>query len=172
MNRLPPPSGRAGVRLALLALLSLCLVSPDASAQFQRRDRPSGATRDSYRESPRAVVPEDPFSALERELPSLKVDLKLTADQVNAWSAFERDVREVAEMDRARKRRAIALRDAADKPGAVELMSRLADDERNKADATADLRRHLETLYALLDDTQRKMLDRRLWLSQTEPLGR
>ena len=160
------------MRVAALALLAISLAAADASAQFSRRERPQSSPRESYRDSPRAAVPDDPFTALERELPSLKVDLKLTSDQVSAWSAFERDVREVAEMDRAKRRRMLALRDATDKPGAVELMSRLADDERNKADATADLRRHLETLYGLLDDAQRKMLDRRLWLSQTEPLGR
>jgi hypothetical protein len=162
------------MRLAIAVLAAASLVALDGSAQsFPRRDRQGGSPRESYRESPRAVVPDDPFSALERELPSLKVDLKLTEVQVSAWSAFERDVREVAEMDRAKRRRLMALRNAADAPpGGLEIVARLADDERNKAEATADLRRHLESLYALLDDSQRKMLDRRLWLSQTEPLGR
>ena len=162
------------MRLAIFALAAATLLALDCSAQMPRRDRPLGASpRVSYRDSPRAAVPDDPFSALERELPSLKVDLKLTAGQVNAWSAFERDVREVAEMDRAKRRRLIALRNASDSPpGALALLGGLADDDRNRADATADMRRHLEALYSLLDDSQRKLLDRRLWLSQTEPLGR
>ena len=159
------------MRFALFAAAVLALVCADASAQgFGRRERSS--PRDTYRESPRATVPDDPFSALERELPSLKVDLKLTADQMGAWSNFERDVRQVAELDRAARKRLIALREAENKAGALELVNRLADEERNKSAATDDLRRHLDTLYALLDDAQRKMLDRRLWLSQTEPLGR
>jgi hypothetical protein len=159
------------VRVAVVLLAAL--LATDSFAQvFPRRER-VGSPRDSRdRDSPRVAVAEDPFSALERELPSLKVDLKLTASQVSAWSAFERDVREVAEMDRAKRRRLMALRDSSDKPSAVALVAKLADDDRNKADATADLRAHLETLYAMLDDTQRTMLDRRLLLSQTEPLGR
>ena len=160
------------MRFALLALVALSLVFVDACAQgFGRRDRPS-SPRDTYRESPRATVPDDPFSALERELPSLKADLKLTSEQVGAWSNFERDVRQVAEMDRDARKRLIALRGADNKPGALELVNRLADEERNKSVATDDLRRHLEALYSLFDDAQRKMFDRRLWLSQTEPLGR
>ena len=161
-------------RFALAALAVAALVAADCAAQIPRRERPlASSPRDSYRDSPRAAVPDDPFSALERELPSLKVDLRLTADQASAWSVFERDVREVAEMDRAKRRRLIALRTASGAPpGALALVGGLADDERNKADATADLRRHLEALYSLLDDPQRKLLDRRLWLSQTEPLGK
>ena len=161
------------IRIALVALVAVSVVAIDCTAQvFPRRER-MGSPRDSReRDSPRAIVAEDPFSALERELPSLKVDLRLTAGQVSAWSAFERDVREVAEMDRAKRRRLMALRDSSDQPSAVALVSRLADDDRNKADATADLRRHLEAFYSMLDDAQKKMLDRRLLLSQTEPLGR
>ncbi len=165
----------APVALTLPLTLALALIAVDCAAQsMPRRERPlANSPRESYRESPRAIVPDDPFSALERELPSLKVDLRLTAEQVNAWSAFERDVREVAEMDRAKRRRLMALRNASESPpGALALVGGLADDERNKADATADLRHHLEALYSLLDDTQRKVLDRRLWLSQTEPLGK
>jgi hypothetical protein len=30
----------------------------------------------------------------------------------------------------------------------------------------------LEVVYSMLDDAQKKMLDRRLLMSQTEPLGR
>jgi len=162
------------IRIALVALIATSTVAVDCTAQvFPRRERMGGSPRDSReRDSPRAAVPEDPFSALERELPSLKVDLKLTAGQVSAWSAFERDVREVAEMDRAKRRRLMALRDASDKPSAVAIVSNLADDDRNKADATADLKHHLESLYSLLDAAQKQLLDRRLLLSQTEPLGR
>ena len=159
------------VRAALL-LLAACLAL-DASAQFSRRDRAQGGSpRETYRESPRATVPDDPFSSVERELPSLKVDLKLTGSQVDAWNAFERDVRDIADMDRARRKRLMALRGAEEKPSAIALVTALADEDRNRAEVTSDLRKHVEALYALLDDKQKQMLDRRLVMSQTEPLGR
>ena len=135
------------------------------SPRDQQRDRaPKAAT---------AAAGSEPYGALERELPSLKVDLKLTAAQVDAWSLFERDVRDVAEMDRARRRHVLALGQSTEKaPTAVAMIGTLAEEDRVKAEATADLKRHLDALYAKLDDAQRAMLDRRVVLSQTEPLGR
>ncbi len=153
----------------------------DAGAQgFPRRDR-SGSPRDTQPARDReakdakgvAAASADPFSALERELPSLKVDLMLTAEQVAAWSAFERDVRDVAEMGRARRRHVMSLRTAGESPPtAVAMIGALAEDDRLKAEASGDLKRHLEALYAKLDDSQKRVLDRRVVLSQTEPLGR
>jgi hypothetical protein len=52
------------------------------------------------------------------------------------------------------------------------LIATLAEDERMKADATADLKSHLDALYARLDDNQKRMLDRRLVQSQSDPLGK
>jgi hypothetical protein len=155
----------------------LIAASMDASAQgFPRRDR-SGSPRDkpaADREAKGvAAASADPFSALERELPSLKVDLMLTAEQVASWSAFERDVRDVAEMDRARRRHVMSLRTGGESPPtAVAMIGALAEDDRLKAEASGDLKRHLEALYAKLDDSQKRVLDRRVVLSQTEPLGR
>ena len=157
---------------------ALIAASMDAGAQgFPRRDR-SGSPRDTQPARDReakgvAAASADPFSALERELPSLKVDLMLTAEQVVSWSAFERDVRDVAEMDRARRRHVMSLRTAGEGlPTAVAMIGALAEDDRLKAEASGDLKRHLEALYAKLDDSQKRVLDRRVVLSQTEPLGR
>jgi hypothetical protein len=163
--------------LAAVAVIAL-VVSIDAGAQgFPRRDR-SGSPRDPQTTRDRdakgvtAAAPE-PFAALERELPSLAVDLLLTAEQVGAWSAFERDVRDVAEMDRARRRHLMSLRtDGERPPTAVAMIGALAEDDRLKAEASGDMKRHLEELYAKLDDSQKRTLDRRVVLSQTEPLGR
>lgn len=97
----------------------------------------------------------------------------LTGDQVGAWSVFERDVRDLAEMDRSRRRHLFSLRTAGESPPtAIAMISALAEDDRLKAEASNDMKRHLEALYAKLDDTQKRTLDRRVVLSQVEPLGR
>ena len=166
------------MRTLLVLLAALLFVSIDVEAQnFPRRDR-GGSPREQQkdRDTPKstaASVAQEPFAALERELPSLKVDLKLTADQVNSWSVFERDVRDLAEMDRARRRHLMSLREEGAKaPTAVAMVATLVEEDRLKAEATGELKAHLDALYARLDDAQRSMLDRRVVLSQTEPLGR
>jgi len=169
------------MKLLFAAVVSAALIvaSMDAHAQgFPRRDR-GGSPRDTQARTDReakagvAAASADPFSALERELPSLKVDLMLTVEQVAAWSAFERDVRDVAEMDRARRRHLMSLRSGGEgPPTAMAMIGALAEDDRLKAEASGDMKRHLEALYAKLDDSQKRVLDRRVVLSQTEPLGR
>ncbi len=163
--------------VALLAAVSI-VDGLDAQAQgMPRRDR-GGAARDTQnrdRDTPRSTTaaPADPFSALERELPSLAVDLQLTSEQVRTWTVFERDVRDVAEMNRSQRRHVMALREGGEKPPtAIALVATLAEDERLKAEATVELQRHLESLYAGLTEAQKRTLDRRIVLSQTEPLGR
>ena len=94
------------------------------------------------------------------------------AEQVQAWTLFERDIRSLAEMGRQRTRYLMALRDPGDKlPLAGDVFNRLAEEDRRRSDAATDAKRHFDALYALLDDTQRRMIDRRVVLSQTEPLG-
>lgn len=165
------------MRTAFALFAAFLLVSIDVEAQgVPRRDR-GGSPRDQQQkhETPKAATAsaaQEPFAALARELPSLKVDLKLTADQVNAWSVFERDVRDLAEMERARRRHLMSLREEGAKaPTAVAMIATLVEEDRLKADATRELKEHLDQLYARLDDAQRSLLDRRVVLSQTEPLG-
>jgi hypothetical protein len=153
------------------------LIAIDAGAQgMPRRDRGSSPRDAPSRERAKETPPaqgQDPYAALERELPSLGVDLLLTERQLENWRDFERDVRDLAEMDRARRRHLLSLRQAENKaPGAVSLVSSLAEDERMKAEAAADLKRHLDALYAQLDESQKRTLDRRVVQSQTDPLGR
>jgi hypothetical protein len=161
---------------ACVALFSV--VADDALAQsFPRRDRmQGGAPRDPSDASKRTPAapqpPADPLAAIERELPSLKTDLKLAPGQLAPWDAFERDVRDVAEMGRSRRRHVMALGGAPGGPTAVALVKALAEDDRMRAEAMADLRSHLEALYGALDEGQRTMLDRRIAQSQTDPLGR
>jgi LTXXQ motif family protein len=159
---------------ALLLAVLVSFAASEASGQgMPRRDR-GGSPRDTQQSRDRAApaTSVDPFSAMERELPSLKVDLMLTPEQVSSWVLFERDVRDIAEMDRARKRHLLALRDEGQRPPtAVTLVATLAEEERQKSEATLDLKRHLDSLYAMLDDRQKQMLDRRVVQSQAQPLG-
>ncbi len=160
--------------LAIAALL----VAADATAQGmpRRGSGPPADMQDRRERTPRKAPPPvaaDPYSALERELPSLNVDLMLTREQRDPWRLFERDVRDIAEMGRAQRRRLMALRNAEEKsPTGTSLITALAEDERAKAAAAADLKHHLEALYETLDEKQKAMLDRRIVQSQTEPLGR
>ena len=152
----------------------LAFAAADAGAQMMpRRDRGS-STRDSTPAPKRDAAPsQEPFAALERELPSLNVDLLLGANQVELWRAFERDVRDMAELDRAQRRHLMSLREGGESaPTAVLVIASLAEDERMKNDTLGDLKRHLEALYAALGENQRRTLDRRVVMSQSEPLGR
>jgi hypothetical protein len=156
----------------LLVASAIFLFAADSAAQgMPRRDRGG-----SPRERPAAaapIVPGDPFSALERELPSLEVDLMLKPAQLDGWRVFARDVRDVAEMDRTRRKHLMSLREGGERPPtASTLIAALSEDARLKSEATADLRRHFDQLYAGLDDAQRRTLDRRVVQSQVEPLGR
>ena len=138
----------------------------DASAQYPSRNR-GGSPRDRPSQSATpAATSNDPFSALERELPSLEVDLVLKPEQLDAWRVFARDVRDIAEMDRARRKHATAARDS------TALIASLAEDARERAEAADDLKRHYGGLYGALDDGQRRTIDRRVIQSQVEPLGR
>jgi hypothetical protein len=56
-------------------------------------------------------------------------------------------------------------------PNAVGLMTTLADDERMRADAMADAASRMKALYEGLTPAQRSLFDRRVLLSQSEPLG-
>ena len=152
----------------LLALLLVAMAMDASSQGMPRRDR-GGSPREGREQTKAAaapIVPGDPFSALERELPSLEVDLLLKLPQLDAWRVFARDVRDVAEMGRAWRKHATAARDASS------LIASLAEDERLKYETTAELKRHFDQLYSLLDDAQRRTLDRRVVQSQVEPLGR
>ena len=152
----------------LLLALAILFLAVDASSQgMPRRDR--GAMPRESRDRPAAgasIVASDPFSALERELPSLEVDLLIRAEQLEAWRVFSRDVRDVAEMGRSWRKHATAARDSSS------LIASLAEDARERSEATAELKRHFDLLYAALDDAQRQRLDRRVVQSQVEPLGR
>jgi hypothetical protein len=150
-------------------------VAMDAGAQMPRRDR-AGSPRerpnaDATRNAP--IVPTNPYSALERELPSLQLDLMLRPDQLDAWRIFSRNVRDMAEMGRSRRRHLMSLHEDGERPPtASTLFATLAQEERLESEAAADLKRYFDQLYSMLDDAQKRTLDRRVVQSQIEPLGR
>lgn len=131
-----------------------------------------GGTRDT---GPRAAQEVDPIAALQRELPSLKADLKLTAEQAMYWDAFAASARQVYNAALNRRKRSDLMRPAGDAatewPPALEFISGLADDDGRRADGMRDLRDKTAALVAALSAEQRKMFDRRVAQSQREPLG-
>jgi len=163
------------MKAAILAAALSALVAFDAGAQYSGGRHRSGPQGDSQQADSKkcAEMPDDPFAAVERELPSLSLDIGLTSAQVAAWNAFQHDVRDIAEMGRKRRRHVMGIREPGDAPATtLTLVRTLSEDDRMRADATHDLQRHVEALYTLLSDAQRRVLDTRLILSQTDPLGR
>ena len=163
--------------ITLIAALALAATGDAGAQAYPRRER--GAVPGSPRESSdparrpsAAQAPADPIASIERELPSLKTDLKLTAEQAAAWSAFERDVRDVAEMGRAQRKHVMSIGAAPRTPSALTLVQAVAEDDRMRAEGMAGLRSHLQALYAALAEDQRRLLDRRVVQSQSDPLGR
>jgi len=158
--------------MKLLACMVLAILALDSSAQGMPGRGRMGAQREGQnreRAQDRApAAPADPFAALERELPSLEVDLLVKPAQLDAWRVFARDVRDVAEMERSKRKHVLSLREQT----GSSLIATLAEDERLKNEATQELKRHFDQLYAALDDGQRRTLDRRVVQSQVEPLGR
>ena len=163
--------------ITLVAALILAAAGDSGAQGYPRRERGAipGSPResgDSAKRPPAAQAPADPIASIERELPSLRTDLKLTAEQTAAWSAFERDVRDVAEMGRARRKHVMSIGAEPGTPSALTLVQTVAEDDRMRAEGMADLRSHLQALYAALAEDQRRLLDRRVVQSQTDPLGR
>lgn len=160
------------VVLALVTLDSAAQGMPGGRGRMGGREMGAQRDRESHRDEPNiAARAVEPYGALERELPSLKVDLMIRAEQLEAWRVVERDIRDIAEMERSRRRHLIALKGNEQPATAVTFVSSLAEDDRVKSEAAAELKRHLEALYASLDEKQRAMLDRRVIQSQDEPLG-
>jgi hypothetical protein len=160
------------MRFAFILLATLLALEASAQGYPSRNRGGSPRDRPSQNATP-AAAPNDPFSALERELPSLEVDLALKAAQVDAWRVFARDVRDIADMDRARRKHLMSLREGGEAPPtAGTLIATLTEDERMRYEAITDLKRHFDQLYYALDDGQRRVIDRRVIQSQVEPLGR
>ena len=149
-----------------------------ARAQFggRQRDRGDASGRSSRfgnaNPSAAAKPQVDPAGAIERELPSLRIDLKLTADQAPLFDSFERQVRNAADAERLRLRHFSAFRvDDAGSVTALTVQSTMADDDAQRADATRQALERVKALYAALDPAQQKHFDQRILQAIREPLG-
>jgi hypothetical protein len=166
------------MKVAILAAALCALVALDAGAQYggggrRSAGRPQGDSQQGDPKGKCSEMPDDPFAAVERELPSLSLDVGLTSAQLDAWNAFARDVRDIAELGRTRRRHVMALHGSNDAPAnALTLVRTLSEDDRIRAEATRDLQRHVEALYGMFSDAQKQVFDKRLILSQTDPLGK
>ncbi len=116
----------------------------------------------------------DPIAAIHRELPSLRVDMKIAGEQVALWSAFAAGVRQVNDIAQTRIRREAAIRaggDAPEPPPVMSFINALAEEDAQRIEAMRELKTRVAALVEALSPEQRKMFDRRIAQSQREPLG-
>ena len=153
-------------------------VAACANAQYggRPRDRSDTGSARSTRPadtSPRVAAPPlDPVAAIERELPSLRIDLKLTADQTPLFDSFERQVRNAAEAGRLRARHLSSLRmDEGSTVTADTVLGTIADDDVQRADSTRLALERMTAFYGVLTPDQQKQFDRRIIQALREPLG-
>ena len=170
MNRI------SGLSPIVAMLLAVSLASeaqyPPSRQRRPRTDRPAERPGEQAASAARTPTAPDPILAFEHELPSLKTDLSLTADQIALWGSFERAWRDVAELARQRTRKLLAPRPIdAPAPSAVAIAGGLADDDRLRSEAMADAAKRMRSLYEALSASQRSLFDRRMMLSLSEPLG-
>lgn len=165
-------------RSLISAALLLGAVATGANAQYGGRSRKGGDAASSHATGPgdsstRGVAPQfDPLAAIERELPSLRIDLKLTAEQAPLFDSFERQVRDSANAERMRVRHLASFRmDQGNTVTADTVLGTIADDDALRAESTRLALERMTVLYAALAPEQRKQFDRRIIQSLREPLG-
>ncbi|MBL8525684.1 MAG: Spy/CpxP family protein refolding chaperone [Betaproteobacteria bacterium] len=114
----------------------------------------------------------DPIAAIHRELPSLRIDMKITGEQVAAWNAFAATVRQINDIVQTRIRRESAARSSDAEPVPIPaFIDILIDEESRRLDAMRELKARVGALTETLNPEQRRMFDRRIAQSQREPLG-
>ena len=155
--------------------------SPSGGRGHQRGGNTDAPRPKAEYAAPRATPARDPIAAINSELPSLKVDLKLSAEQTPAWHSFEVSVREVRNISLAGVKRELAASALpaasriaainANPPSALSFIATLVDEEQQRSTAMSDVRVTLKVLLEVLNAEQRKMFDRRIALAQQEPLG-
>jgi hypothetical protein len=168
-----------------MLLLAALLVSTVAQAQFPPgggggRSRggeggPKGKPERTVERAPvgKASPASDPIAAIHRELPSLRIDMKIAGDQVAPWNAFAAGVRQVNDITQTRIRREAAIRpdDAPEPPPVLAFITALAEEDAQRIEALRELKTRVAALVEVLTPEQRKMFDRRIAQSQREPLG-
>ncbi|MBL8519436.1 MAG: hypothetical protein JNK75_02085 [Betaproteobacteria bacterium] len=139
---------------------------------------PGGEGRGNAQQAPRgdarpqAAPVTDPMAALERELPSLRLDLKLASDQTALFDSFSRSVRDAAEAARARVKRLHAFNfDDTSTVSAASIVQTVTEADVARAEAMRATGERMDVLYATFNPDQRRLFDRRIMQSQREPLG-
>ena len=123
--------------------------------------------------TPRTNAPvADPMVAIERELPSLRLDLKLEGEQGALFDSLSRAVRDATEAARQRARRMSAFKfDDGSTVSASSIILTVVETDAARAIAMQAVNERLEALYNTFNADQRRMFDRRVMQSQREPLG-
>jgi hypothetical protein len=152
---------------------------PGGGGKHRGGGETSRANATERKASPGAPLTVDPIAAIQRELPSLKADLKLSAEQSALWDSFAASVRQVGNIIQTRARREAMARPRGDAPAAeptdyppaVTFIASLADEDVQRGDAMREMKGRVATLAESLTAEQRKMFDRRIAQSQREALG-
>jgi hypothetical protein len=104
---------------ALGVALMIAATAADAQSPSGGRGRSRGTELprpNAEKSAPRANPASDAIAAIQSELPSLRVDLKLSAEQTPAWNTFSASVRLVRDISLASAKRLMATRALADAP--------------------------------------------------------
>lgn len=173
---------------ARIAIATILLSSAVAGAQIPGsggHQRGGGEKSGMSRSAPErsaathGAVAVEPIAAINRELPSLKVDMKITPEQLSLWDAFSASVREANNISLNRAKRDAMARprdarpkpDMTDAPPATVMIAALAEDDAQRADAMGLVKSKVVLLVEALTPEQRRMFDRRIAQAQREPLG-
>ena len=159
----------------IVSAIAVASSANHAFAQFGGRQR-NGEPRSRMQGEPSGRTPpptlNDAMIAIDRELPSLRVDLNLTPDQAALFDSFAREVRDAADVARMRPRRLSALRsDDVDATKAANILATIADDDAQRAEATRQALEKVRALLGTLTPEQQRHFDRRIGQSLREPLG-
>jgi hypothetical protein len=123
----------------------------------------SAPPQDGMRRGPPAEAPLSPGAMVQVQLDQLEDDLRMTPAQLAAWRIYADKVQKLAD-DTARSR--LDARAATAAPAnAVQQLEQIAGGARGRATSIDEIVAAGRTLYATLNDEQKVIADRRLWLS-------
>lgn len=160
-------SRRSFVSMAALVATS---IATHARAQSGGREPAAHASDADPRIGVQALV--DPVVSIERELPSLRSDLALSAEQIPLFDRFERDIRAAAEDGRVRARHVSVLRaDGGKSMKAEKVLGTIAADDTQRAEASRRALARMKTLRAALRIDQQRRFDQRIVQSLREQIG-
>ena len=167
---------------SVFLLVATCIVITDAHAQYTGGGRQrSGGSGDSARKEasrndnaskPGAAAPTDPMLAIEHEMTSLRIDLKLNAEQTTLFGSFDREVRNAARASRERTRQLAGFRlDDGSTVAATSIIATILEYDATRAESMRQVAAKLDALQPALSPEQCKQLDRRIVQAMRDPLG-